>query len=130
MTRGRARALLQPALGVAEERDQLVADDLDDLLARREALQDRLIHRAIADAIDEGLDDLEVDVGLEQRHPDFAEGGLHRRLGQAGFALEGLKDVLEAIAEGVEHGRPRRQRSAACAAGYAAGQTLIRLARS
>ena len=88
MTRGRALRLDQPALGVAEQRQQLVADDLDDLLARRQALEDRLVHRAIAHAIDEGLDDLEVDVGLEQRQPDFPEGGLDGRFGEAGLARE------------------------------------------
>ena len=72
MTRGRADGLLQSAFGVAEEREQLVADDLDDLLAGRQALQDRLVHRAVADAIDERLDDLEVDVRLEQRQTDLA----------------------------------------------------------
>ena len=38
--------------------------DLDDLLSRLEALQHLLAERALADAGDELLDDLEVDVGL------------------------------------------------------------------
>ena len=88
ITRGRAARFLQPALGVAEQREQLVANDLDDLLARRQALQDRLIHRAIAHAIDERLDDLEVDVGFEQRQPDFAEGVLDGRLRETCFSPE------------------------------------------
>ena len=67
---------LQPAFGVAEEREHLVADDLDDLLRRREAAEHVLPHRPVAHAVDERLDDLEVDVGFEQREPDLAQRGL------------------------------------------------------
>ena len=56
----RRRVLREPALGVAEQRQQLVADDLDDLLDRRQALQDRLVGRLVANAIDERLDDLKL----------------------------------------------------------------------
>ena len=73
MTRGPLRRRLQAALGVAEERQHLVADDLDDLLRRRQAPQDVLPHRPVAHAIDERLDDLEVDVGFEQRQPNLAQ---------------------------------------------------------
>ena len=44
--------------------------------AGRQALEDLLIDRPVAHAIDERLDDLEVDVRFEQRHPDLAERGL------------------------------------------------------
>ena len=117
------RALLQPALGIAEQREQLITNNLDDLLARGQALEDRLIHRPIAHAIDKCLDDLEIDVSFEQRQPDLPEGVLDGRLRQTCFSLEGLEDVLEAMAERVEHqGRsvslPRLRRGA---------QTLILL---
>ena len=39
MTRGRLLVGCEAAFGVAEERHHLVADDLDDLLRRREAAQ-------------------------------------------------------------------------------------------
>ena len=83
-----SRGLLQPALGIAEQREQLIANDLDDLLARGQALEDRLIHRPIAHAIDERLDDLEVDVRFEQRQPDFPEGVLDRGLRETCFSLD------------------------------------------
>ena len=70
------RRRLEAALGRAEERHHLVADDLDDLLRRRQAAQDVLPHRAVAHPVDERLDDLEVDVGFEQREPDFPQRGL------------------------------------------------------
>ena len=59
-----------------QERDELVVDDLDDLLAGGQALEDLRADGALADARDEVLDDLEVDVGLEQREADLAHGGI------------------------------------------------------
>ena len=53
----------------AHERGELLVDDLHDLLSRREALEDILPQRALANVGDEVLDDLEVDVCLEQREP-------------------------------------------------------------
>ena len=91
---------------VAEQREHLVADDAHDLLRRRQAAQDLLVHRPIAHAIDEGLDDLEVDVGLEQRQPDFAQRRLDVRLGETCLAADRPEDVLQASAERVEHHRP------------------------
>ena len=69
---------LEPAFGVAEERHHLVADDLDDLLRRRQAAQHVLPHRPVAHAVDERLDDLEVDVRFEQREPNLAQRRLDR----------------------------------------------------
>ena len=89
MTRGRACDARQAALRVAEQRQHLVADDADDLLRRRQALQDLLIDRLVADAIDERLDDLEVDVRLEQRHADLAQRGLDGLLGEADLTRAG-----------------------------------------
>ena len=61
--------------------------------AGRQALQHFLVDGAIADAIDERLDDLEVDVRLEQRHADLAQRHFDGRLGEPGFAPEGAEDV-------------------------------------
>ena len=79
--------------------EHLVADDADDLLRRRQALEDFLVDRAIAHAIDESLDDLEVDVRLEQRHPDLAQREFDRLRREAGLAPERAEDVLKAVAE-------------------------------
>ncbi len=46
-------------------------DDLHHLLAGRQALEHVLAERAFAHAGDEIADDVEVDVGLEQREPDL-----------------------------------------------------------
>ena len=76
---------------------QLLVDDLHDLLAGVEALQDVLAGRALADLRDEVLDDLEVDVGLEQREPDLAHRLRDRLLVEAALAAEVAEGVLELV---------------------------------
>ena len=46
-------------------------DDLDDELARRQAPQDFLADRLLLDFVNEVLDDLVVDVGVEEYPSDF-----------------------------------------------------------
>ena len=99
MTRGRACDARQPALRVAEQRQHLVAHDAHDLLRGRQALEHVLIDGAIAHPVDERLDDLEVDVGLEERHADLAQRRLDGLLRQASFAAKGAEDSLQSIAE-------------------------------
>ena len=91
------------APGVAEEREQFVADDLDDLLVGAETGLDVLRRGPIADAIDEGLDHLQVDVGFDEGDADFAQHPFSRLWREADFASQGLKDVLQAVTQGVEH---------------------------
>ena len=93
----------QTARTVAEERQHFVAHDPDDLLRRRQALQDFLVDRLIPHAVDERLDDLEVDVRLEQRHPDLPERGFNRLLGETDLTTQRSEDALEAVTERVEH---------------------------
>ena len=104
ITRGVAAGRRQSALGVAEQRQHLVAHDAHDLLAGAEALEDLRIDGPVAHLVDERLDDLEVDVGFEQRHADFPQGDFHRLRRQAHLSPEVGEDVLEAVAERVEHG--------------------------
>ena len=85
---------LQAPLGIAEERHHLVADDLDDLLRGREAPKDLLPHRAVADTVDEGLDDLEVDVGFEQRQANLAKRGLDQVFGETPLPPKRLENGL------------------------------------
>jgi len=61
--------------------------------------QDFITHRPRAHAFDERLDDAKVDVGFEQRQPDFPERRIHGRLGQPGFSPKGFEDALEPGAE-------------------------------
>ena len=60
--------------------------------------------RPLADARDEVLDDLEVDVGLEQREPDLAHGGVDVGFADPAAAGQVAERLAQSIAEGVEHG--------------------------
>jgi hypothetical protein len=79
--------------------------DLHDLLTGREALQHLLAGGALAHLLDEVLDDLEVDVGLEQREADLAHGLRDLVLVEAA-AAQVTEGMLKLVGKGVEH-RPR-----------------------
>ena len=81
----------------AHELGQLLVHDLHDLLAWRQALLDFLADGALADALDELLDDLEVDVRLEQREADLA----HRARDRFVVELAALPKVAERALEPV-----------------------------
>ena len=97
---------VEAAVAGGEERGELLVDDLDDLLAGVEAAEDFLADRALLDARDELLDDLEVDVGLEQRQPDFAHGGVDVGLADPAAAGEG-PSVLRRRSERASNMRKR-----------------------
>src|SRR5690606_16350085 len=62
------------ALGpLAQQRDQLVVDDLDDLLPRLHRFEHLLAERALLDLREEVLRKLEIDVRLEQHAPNLAQ---------------------------------------------------------
>ena len=69
--------------------------NLDDLLAGRERGRDLLADRLGLDLVDELLDDLEVDVGLEQRQANFAQRLLHVLFGERGLPAQGLERALK-----------------------------------
>ena len=54
-------------------------------------------HRLDLDVLDELFDDPEVDVGLEQRHADFAQGALHVLGRELPFAAQVLEDPLQLV---------------------------------
>ena len=102
------------AVAGRHERDELVVADLDEDLARRDlqrlallalrARPDDLAERLLLHASEEGLDDAELDVRLEQREPDLAERGLDVLLRQLGQTREAIPGRFEPFGEGVEHG--------------------------
>ena len=64
---------------------------------------------ALVDRGDEVLDDGQRDVGLEQRDPDLAGGGVDVGVGQPALAAQVLERGGKAVGEGGEHryGIPR-----------------------
>src|SRR5919204_36161 len=87
----------------AHQGGQLLVDDLDDLLAGVELPDDVGAQAALLDRRGELLDDLEVDVGLQQREADLAHGLVDVVLGQRAAAADVGQGLLELLGEGVEH---------------------------
>ncbi len=88
----------------AEQGDQLVAHDFDHLLGGRKRGEHFGADGLFADVLDEVGDDLEVDVGFEQRDADFAQ-----RLGDVFFseralAAKGFEGALQFVCEVLKHG--------------------------
>ena len=79
-------------------------DDLHDLLAGSQALQDVLAERALLDRVREVARDLEIDVRLEQREADLTHRLRDRLLVEAPAATEPAEGGLQLVGEGVEHG--------------------------
>ena len=99
----------RPGLGVAqppglaaEDRDQLVVDDLDDLLGGVQRLADLLAPGPLLDRRDEVLDHRQRDVGLEQGDPDLASGRVDVGLGEPALAAEVLEGIGKAVGQGGE----------------------------
>ena len=95
--RRRARREAQAGGGAAHQRGQLLVDDLDDLLAGVELALDLDPERALLDRARELLDDLEVDVGLEQREADLAHRPRDVLLGQGAALAHAGERALELL---------------------------------
>src|SRR4029079_4219013 len=93
----------QSTLGVAKEREHFVPNDPHDVLRRRQTPEDLFADRFGAHAVDKRLDDPEIDVGLEQGETDLAERRVDGGLAQTRLASKRLEDVLQAVAQGLEH---------------------------
>ena len=95
---------LEATLLAAEDRDELVVDDLHDLLGGVQGLVDLVAEGALAHLAGELLDDLEGDVGVEQGATDLADGAVDIRRGELALAAEVAEGRGEAIREGAEGG--------------------------
>ena len=92
---GRARREGQPRRRAAHQLGELLVDDLDHLLARVELLAHLDAQAAFLHGRRELLDDLEVDVGLQQRKPDLAHRGVDVVLGQGTALADALERSLQ-----------------------------------
>ena len=106
---GRLRGKLQLGGVLAQEVDQLVAHDLDDLLGGRERGHHFLAHRLLANVVDQFLDDLEVDVGFEQRHADFAQRLADVLFGQLALPAQVLEGALQLFCKILKHVQESRR---------------------
>ena len=88
----------------AEDADQLLVHGADHLLARGEALGERLGADPQPDAVAEAAGDGQLDVGLEQRGADLLERVIEVGVADAPLAAQAGRDPLQAVGQGVEHG--------------------------
>ena len=91
---------------LSEQVRELVEDDLHHVLRRGERIEHLGGEAALLGLGDEFLDDLEVDIGLEQRQADFAHGGVDILFGQLALAAQAAEDVLKSLRKSFEHGVP------------------------
>ena len=101
--RRRLRGELQLGGVFAQDADQLVANDLDHLLGGRERRHHLLAQRLLADVVNQFFDDLEVDVGLEQRHADFFQRFADVLFRQRALSAQVLKGALQLICKVLKH---------------------------
>ena len=92
--RRRLRSKIQPDVRAAEHVDKFIAHDFDDLLPGRQALEYFFADRLCLHGIRELLHDLEIDVGFQQRHPDFLQGFVDVLGRQPALPAEVLEDAL------------------------------------
>ena len=100
---GRLRGEFEAGRVFAEQCDQLVADDLDDLLGGRKRGEHFGSDGFDADVLDQVAGDVEVDVGFEQGHADFAQGFGDVFFGERALAAEGLEGALQFVCKVFKH---------------------------
>ena len=93
---------LQPALLAAEDRDELLVDDLHDLLRGVQRLADLVAERALAHLGGELLDDGQRHVGVEQSAPDLADRAVDVRGRELTLGAEVAEGLGEPVGEGAE----------------------------
>ncbi len=100
---GRLGGELEPGGVLAEQGNELVANDLDDLFGGREGGEDLLPDGLGADLFDQILDDVEVDVGFEQRDADLAQGFGDIFFRERALAAEVFEGALELVSQILKH---------------------------
>src|SRR5262249_22024024 len=88
----------------AQQFHELVVHDLHHLLRRRQRFQHILTDRFHLHPVDEAADDLEVDVGFEEGHPNLAEGLLDVVFAEPALAAQTVEDCGQSCAQRGEHG--------------------------
>ena len=102
--RGRRRRMrLDSSLAPAQELHHLVVDELDHLLAGRDAAERLVADRLLADGRHELPRDPEVDVRLQQGQTHLAQGLVDVAFGQAALVAEASEDGSELVSQRVEH---------------------------
>ena len=89
--------------GAAQHLDQVIVDDLDDHLARRDRADDVGADRLGPHPVDELADDRQGHVGFEQGGADLAQGRIDIGLGERTAPAKLVEDVTQTFAQTLEH---------------------------
>ena len=108
-----------------ERFDQLIVDDLDDHLARADAIQHFGAQRPLAHAVDEIPHHRQRHVRLEQRQPHLAQGVGNVVLRQPAARAEPVENVGELARQRVEHGSASSSNAKAPLRGHAERRWVI-----
>ena len=87
----------------AEDADQFLVDDLDDLLGRVQRRGHLGAFGALLDAGDEVAHDGQRHVGFEQSESDLAGGGVDVLVGQPALAAQPGEDTGQPVGQGFKH---------------------------
>ena len=90
--------------GLAQQFDQFLVDDLDDLLGRGQAVHHLFADRTDPDARNKVFDDFEVYVGFEQGKTNLAQRDIDVVLAKFPLPGQPVKDGLEFVGQALEHG--------------------------
>ena len=78
-------------------------DNFDQLLARRQAVEDILSQGLFFDPFHKALGDFEVDIGFEQRTADLAQSFINITLSNSPLPAKRAEYVVKAVAKSVKH---------------------------
>jgi hypothetical protein len=90
---------LQLCLTSAQELDQLVTNNLDDLLPGSEGFYDFLAQCALFHSLDEILRDLEVNIGIKESIPDLPARLFEVPFGHAALATKVPENFLQLVGQ-------------------------------
>ncbi len=95
---GRSGLEIDVLVFAAEKPNHLITDDFDKLLLGRKALQNLLAHRLGFDGFEKSLNDLDVDIGFQEREANIAQRIIDVLLGDLALTPKPLKGQLEFFA--------------------------------
>jgi hypothetical protein len=103
--------------GAAQHLDQVIVDDLDDHLARRDRADDVCADCLGADGVDEFAHDGQRHVGFEERGANFTQGRVDVGLGERTASPKLVEYVAQTFAQTFEHltPHPPKRKSRRCA---------------
>ncbi len=105
----RSGTQIQPVIVLAHELDQLIIDNLDKHLPRRQAFHHFLPQRRFAHLVDEVFHHRQRHIGFQQGQTHFTQGVTNIVFAQTPLATQVFKSLGEFLGQIVKHGSPSYQ---------------------